>query len=227
MRHRLQLETAMASKHIEHRLAGRWIVTRLHQLIMRCGRRGGDTYGTGNLRVAEFACALYTRQVDGSPRRRTLLVIRTRMALQRLIIDAANMWQLLINTHAGRVAQTRWAVTIGRKARGERWEGWGGRDTGEEGNDRLAVEVRVQLECDIPVAEMMVTNCVNSWGTFTRNQAEGRVPFCPDCRPTIKKQCRNEKWTFEIDQNQRANSLRKISIANHFLDREFSNASFL
>lgn len=144
--------------------------------------------------AAAFACALYTRQVDGSPRRRTPLVIRARMALPWLIIDAATMWQLLINTHAGRMAQTRCAVTIGKEARGERWEGRGGRDVAEERNDSFAAEVCVQVQCDIPVAEMTVMNCINGWGTFSRNRAEGREVFTLDCRSTIKKQWRNKKF---------------------------------
>lgn len=47
---------------------------------------------------------------DGGPR-----IIRTRMALQRLIIDVADMRQPLINTGAGWVDEKRATLTIHRK----------------------------------------------------------------------------------------------------------------
>lgn len=102
----------------------------LYHLIMRCS----DVALTCTRDACICMWATRVWQVDGSPRRWTPPVIRTQMALQWLIIDAANMWQLLINTHAGRIAQTRTALTIRWKPkRGERWEGKRGREVeGEE-----------------------------------------------------------------------------------------------
>ncbi len=124
----------------------------LHHLIMR-RRDVALTCMEDDAHMPAFACALYMWQVDGSPLWQTPPVIRTQMALQWLIIDAANMWQVLINTHAGWIAQTRTALTIHWKLRGVRRQERkrrGGR--GEEENCMLAAKVHPHTQYDIAVA---------------------------------------------------------------------------
>lgn len=53
----------------------------LYHLIMRCSDVA-LTRVAEEAQTAAFACVLYMRQVDGSPGRWTLPVIRTQMALQ-------------------------------------------------------------------------------------------------------------------------------------------------
>ena len=114
-----------------------------HYVLRRCGR---------DMTVPAFACALYMWQVDGSPWLWTLPVIRTQMALQWLIIDAANMWQLLINTHASWMVETRTALMIHLKPRrgwgGGRWEGGRGREE-KERNLTLEAKVCCHIQNDV------------------------------------------------------------------------------
>lgn len=99
----------------------------LYHLIIRCSD-GALTCMADDAHMPAFAFALYMWLVDGSPWLWTPPVIRSQMALQWLIIDAANMWQLLINIRAGWIVQTRTALMIHWKPRGERWEWARGRE---------------------------------------------------------------------------------------------------
>lgn len=115
----------------------------LYHLIMHC-RDVALTWMAEEAHAPPFACVLYIRQLDGSPWRWTLLVIRTQMALQWLIIDAANMWQLLINTHAGWMVQTRTALTI-------HWGGKGEKAREDEKRRRRKLYIKSQSMCPYTV----------------------------------------------------------------------------
>ena len=148
----------------------------LYHLIMR-RRDEASTCMADDAHAAAFACAPYMWQVDGSPWRRTPPVIRTQMALQWLIIDAANMWQLLINTHAGWMLQKRTALMIHLKPRGGKVRRRERKGRGEE-NDTLAAKVcppyTIWHLCGVRMTGM---NCLNNAGASQVKERDGEERY--------------------------------------------------
>lgn len=146
---------------------GRYSTFLLYHLIIHCGDVA-LTCVAHDGHMPAFACAIYMWLVDGSPQWWTPPVIRTQMALQLLIIDAANMWQLLINTHA------RWIVQIGTILM-IHWKPWGGGKVRErereEGRENITEEYG-------HIGEMTVRNCFNNMGKYQVGTLEVERYLC-------------------------------------------------